>query len=38
MGTHNLKIIRQKFRDRGVFYTPPELAALNVTVERLING
>ncbi|ELN2578871.1 N-6 DNA methylase [Enterobacter kobei] len=24
--THNLKAIRKSFRDRGVFYTPPELA------------
>jgi hypothetical protein len=28
MSTHNLKTIRQKFKDRGVFYTPPELAAM----------
>ena len=28
MSIHNLKTIRQKFKDRGVFYTPPELAAL----------
>jgi hypothetical protein len=28
MSTHNLKTIRQEFKDRGVFYTPPELAAM----------
>ena len=38
MSTHNLKTIRQEFKDRGVFYTPPELAALNATIERLIHG
>ena len=38
MSTHNLETIRQKFKDRGVFYTPPELAALDVTIERLMHG
>lgn len=28
MSGHNLKSIKQKFKERGVFYTPPELAEL----------
>lgn len=28
MSAHNLKSIKQKFKERGVFYTPPELAEL----------
>ena len=28
MSKHNLKSIKQKFKERGVFYTPPELAKL----------
>lgn len=28
MSNHNLSSIRQKFKERGIFYTPPELAEL----------
>lgn len=28
MSGHNLKSIKQKFKERGVFYTPPELAEM----------
>lgn len=28
MSSHNLKSIKQKFKESGVFYTPPELAEL----------